>query len=147
MRAVAALLDQQKPLEAAELVAQYGTGEPKLRNALGVCLMRAGELGRALDLYKALCVEEGVVLRHNLPTPYLVNYATVLLLMRNVSGCAAVLHQMNGSDHPALARLRAALDRWINSHGWFTRFRIRNMDHVPAAPIELGFAPGELNDA
>lgn len=143
---IRALLDENRPKDAIELILRFGMSNAELRNAYGVCLMRAGELDKALEVYRGLCISDGVSLRMEAPTVQMVNYATVLLLKRNLSGCLSVLRHIQASSHPAAARLQTAIDRWKRSHTWFQRLRITLSDYAPATPIELDFPPGEVSE-
>lgn len=143
---IRALLEQNRPMDAIELIRKTGMSNAELRNAYGVCLMRAGELDKALEVYRGLCISDGVSLKSKAPVVHLVNYATALLLKRNVPGCLSVLRHIPNSSRPAAARLLSAIDRWRRSHTWFQRLKSALSDRVPATSIELDFPPGELPD-
>ena len=53
------LLSAGKPQEAAELLRRSGTGSLELGNAYGVCLMRAGDYRRAVDVFRSLVLSDG----------------------------------------------------------------------------------------
>ena len=84
---VQSFLNERQPQKAIEFLMRTGMGNADLRNAYGVCLMRAGELDKALDVYQALCLSGTVCLKPNVPTLHRANYAAVLLRKGNLSGC------------------------------------------------------------
>lgn len=139
------LLAAAKPQEAADLIRKHGFGSAELLNAYGVALMRAGETTKALDVYRGLCVGEGgLCLKPNLPTVYKLNFATALLLARNVSGCQALLREIVATDDPYVQRLRAAIDRWRGALRWWRRLAYDWYGVEPNIPVALDFQPGAL---
>ena len=142
---VQALLDENRPQDAAELLRRSGISNSTLSNAYGVCLMRCGELDKALDVYHNLCLSTSVCVKRDVPAEHMANYATALLLKRNVSGCRAVLQQIRESSNPAVVRLRSAIYQWEQSLSWAQRIRLKLLGRMPSRPIELPFPPGDLD--
>jgi hypothetical protein len=113
------LLDIGKPQEAVELVRKYRTGSSELSDAYGVALMRAGETARAVEVYRGLRINEsGFALKQNLPTSFKTNYATALLLVKNVTGCLSLLAEIDQEQDAYVQKLRAAIESWRRSLGW-----------------------------
>lgn len=129
---------------AIEYIKSIGMSNVQLRNAFGVCLIRAGELDKATDTFRALCVGEGVVLKSDADPLHLTNYATALLLKGNVSGCLNILQHLRDSEHAATARLRDAVERWRASLSWWQRFNVNLGTYEPGEQIELGYCAGEF---
>lgn len=138
------LLAENREKEALELVTRLGPGDDKMRNAYGVCLMRVGKLDAAIDVYRGLCIDEGVSLNSNTPPLHLVNYATALALKGNVGGCLAILQHLRESRHPAVDRLRAVVERWCSALPWWRRLGLKLGTYEPREGPDLGFPPGEL---
>ena len=72
------------------------------------------------------------------------NYATALLLARNVSGCVALLKEVNQEQVAYVGKLRAAIERWRRSLGWWRRLAFDWYGAEPSKPVTLDFQPGEL---
>jgi hypothetical protein len=130
-------LDENKPAEAIEFISRFGAANAALKNLYGVCLMRTGQLDKALEVYRGICIGHGVSLKSDAPIAHMVNYATVLLQHRNVAGCQDVLRHIEQSNHPGTARIQAALDRWRASLSSWERLKLRLSDYRPEKPIEL----------
>jgi hypothetical protein len=139
------LLDENRPKDAAELLQKGGLSNSTLANAYGVCLMRCGELDKALEVYRNLCMSTSVCVKRDARAEQLANYATALLLKRNLSGCVRALREIRDPSHVAAVRLQDAIHQWKRSLSWTQRVRLRLWDHVPSQPIELGFPPGDLD--
>lgn len=140
---VRTLLNDQRPREALVLIAKFGSSNDLVRNAYGVCLMRTGEVDRAVEVYRDLCIERGVSLKRGTLPVQLANYATALLLQGNLSGCLSVLRQLR-TPHPAAERLRGAIARWGQSLPWLRRLGVKLGAYEPRIPVDLGFPPGDL---
>jgi hypothetical protein len=142
---VRTLLDAGKPQDAADALRRFGTGSLELGNAYGVCLMRAEDFHRAVEVFRSLVLSDGgVCLRADVPTAVKTNYATALLLAGNVSGCLFTLQEIGQEQDPTIIRLRAAIDRWLASLTWWQRLWFKAAGEAPAKPVPLDFAPGEL---
>lgn len=139
------LVDEDNAREALDVIAKFGANSAEMRNAYGVCLMRAGDLDKAIETYRGLCVGEGVNLRSDAPPVHLTNFATALLLKGNLTGCLDILHHLQGSPHPAAARLQAAIDRWRQSLTWWQRLGLSTGAYEPRKPVDLGFPPGDFS--
>ncbi|MBE7508518.1 MAG: hypothetical protein HS101_19860 [Planctomycetia bacterium] len=137
------LLDQNKPSEAIELITRFGAKNEEIRNAYGVCLMRIGEYDKALEVYRGLCISQGVCLKPDAPIMHLINYATVLLLLQNVAGCIDILRQIPASSHPGAMRVQSAVDQWRKSLHWWQRLGwLGGIE--PNVAIDLDYPPGVL---
>jgi len=141
------LFDAGRPQEAAELIRRFGTAAPLMSNAYGVALMRSGEPARAIDVYRNLVISEsGVCLRPDVPVFFKTNYATALLLTRNIAGCLSVLREINDEQHPEVVRLRAAIAEWKRTLGRWQRFWLSIAGEASGKPVQLSFPPGVLDD-
>lgn len=139
------LLDAGKPQEAADVLRRFGTRSLELSNAYGVCLMRAGDAHRAVEVFRNLLLNDGgICLKADVPTAVKTNYAMALLLAGNVYGCLFTLQEIGEDQDPAVIRLRAAVDRWLGSLRWWQRLWFKAAGEAPAKPVPLDFAPGEL---
>ena len=139
---VRARLNEGKPREALDLLRRYGISSEELRNAYGVCLMRTGELAKAVEAYRDLVIDRsGVCLKPEAPAVFKTNFATALLLTNNVSGCLSVLKEVGPAQHPAVIRLRAAIARWRCSLGWRQRIAFALYGKEPGKPVLLDGPP------
>ncbi|HUU82801.1 MAG TPA: hypothetical protein VM243_04775 [Phycisphaerae bacterium] len=142
---VQTLLDAGKPKEAIELVRRFGTSSPEMSNVYGVALLRAGEAAKAVEFYRGICLSTcSACLKADLPTVFKTNYATALLLVKNVAGCLAILQELAQEQNPYVQKLRAAIDRWRRSLGWWKRLAFDLYGAEPDKPVSLDFPPGEL---
>jgi hypothetical protein len=140
------LLSEDKPKDALDVIRRFGTTCPELSNACGVCLMRAGEVTRAVELYRNLCIGVGsVCLRPDVAPVFETNFATALLLAGNVAGCLSVLQEIDREDDPGVVRLRAAIARWKRSLTWLERCWFALSREAPNRPVVLDFPPGDLD--
>lgn len=140
------LLDAGRPKDAVELIRKFGASSPELSNAYGVALMRAGETAKAVDVYRGLCVgESGFCLKADLPTDFVANYATALLLANNVSGCVATLREITEPGDPYVVKLRAAIRGWRRTLGWWRRLAFDWYGVEPDRPVPLDFPPGAFH--
>ncbi|MBE7506191.1 MAG: hypothetical protein HS101_07870 [Planctomycetia bacterium] len=137
------LLDQDKPADALDVIARFGAKNDEIRNAYGVCLMRLGELDKALEVYRSLCISQGVCLKPDAPVAHLINYATDLLLLQNVAGCIDILREIRASSHPGAARVQSAVDQWRRSLRWWQRLSLL-VGIEPDVAIRLEYPPGVL---
>lgn len=118
---------------------------PEIRNLKGVCLLRMGAAERAVQLYRSYLIVSGTTnLRTDVDQSHIINYATALLLSGRPSGCLEILSDLGETSHPAAARLRAAIDAWSRTLGFWQRFNwwIGKMEPKPCV-VPLSFVPGE----
>lgn len=135
-------LQAEGPRKALEALDRAKASGPWAANARAVCLLRLGEAGRALEVFRGL-VQSGAGLRDDAPTAFKVNYATAQLLAGNLTGCIVTLGQTRDEGHPSVQRLRAALRRWRSGLSFWEKARSLLGFDVDK-PVELGFPPGEL---
>lgn len=143
MQRVAPLLDAGDAQRALDLIGSKPT-DSFLQNARGVCLMRLGRVREAIDLYRDI-VLHGDALNLDLAQPaiFLTNFATALLLDRNVTGCRSALSELRQDDHPSVVRLLEFIGRWKKGLSWWHRFLFITYGEV-RRPVVVDFPPGEL---
>jgi hypothetical protein len=120
---------------------------PQVRNVRGVCLLRLGRYEKALQLFRSLVLEgSGDRVRSDLPTVYLTNLATALLLTGHPSSCLALLDEIDKESHPTVIRLRKEIHQWQATltfaerlNWWFGRLE------PPHCPIVIHFLPGDFD--
>ena len=136
----ASLIDQ-----ALASLPKKDSGDPYLENARAVCLLRAGHSAAAVSILGKLIFQEesATCLHPNLPTTFITNFATAMLMERQVGGCRTALDQVTQSNHSTVQRLRAALERYQRSLGRWDRL-LFTVYEIVKAPIPLDWAPGEL---
>lgn len=122
---------------------------PETLNAIGVCLMRSGQIKEAVSLYHPLVMKAGCTwMRPEVPSLYKLNFATALLLSGTPAGCLSALKDINEPGHPTVVRLQAAIKKWEASLSIWRRWdwRINHMEPSKCR-VELDFVPGEFCDA
>jgi len=141
---VRALLDQDTPDAALQLIGTGRDEPPAVKNAHAVCLLRLGQAEPAIRLLRQLVLPNEVFsIPPDIPDTYKLNFATALLMEGNIDGCLNALSALQNRDHPTAKALRSALDRWRKGLSFGQRFKL-SMGSVPDVPIALGFPPGEL---
>lgn len=137
------LLKAGKPEKALHLLRGCGVSSPWLSNATGVCQLRLGNAKPAMDIYRRLVLEAGGThLRADVPAVFRINFAQALLSSGHIEGCLTALDEV-ATDHPAVARIRAAIDRWKDSLTFWERLQWK-LGGEPARPVVLEYPPGDL---
>ena len=109
--------------------------------------MRLGRFAAAVDLYRALLVEDDTVfLNLDRPTHFITNYATALLLEQNVAGCLSTLEELKQEENPMVRVLRGAIRQWRRELGWWGRLLLA-LSGVVRKPVSLDFPPGQVAPA
>src|SRR5262249_41369130 len=101
--------------KALDVIARARSKSPWATNALGVCQLRLGNAGVAVDVFRGLVLAGSVFLRADVPAVFKTNFATALLAADNLAGCLRVLEEMRDEENPAVRRLREAVRRWKGS--------------------------------
>ncbi len=139
-----ALLRRGDPQGALALLGSRRPGDLLFDNARGVCLMRLGRARSPIGVYQQLVLHPGSInLRLDVPPVLVTNFATALLLEGNVTGCSVILRELGDDVHPAVVRLRAAIDRWRSQLGWWERLQF-SLYGAAKRPVDLGTEVGEL---
>lgn len=142
----AELADAGEVEKAFKLLLALNNPTDAVYNARGVCLMRLGRLDEALRVFRAFVLQSGCVwMRPDLAVIHRVNYATALLLSGLTSGATAILSEVHQEDHPAVVRLRGALDGWVRNLSWWQWLNWKT-GVAAAVPVSLPFIPGEFFD-
>ncbi|QDU98429.1 tetratricopeptide repeat protein [Lignipirellula cremea] len=121
-------------------------GDPLLRNAVGVCLLRAGRAEEAIPLLRSLVMAPGSTwLRPEMPTSYKANFATALFLGGHPAGCWEVLGEINEPTHPTVQQLRRAMAQWELSLSMWQWLNWRMCRIAPSpSPRAVDFVPGDF---
>jgi hypothetical protein len=137
---VGQLLREGKPEAALALTA--GDNAPWVRNARGVCLLRLGRAGQAVEALRDLVfAPAGFGVREDAHPVFQANYAAALLLDGNRDGFWAIFSRIRDRGHPAVARLDDAVHRW--KAGLTAWQRLGSL--LGGGPrFTLDFPPGEL---
>jgi hypothetical protein len=135
------LLQVEGPAEALEFLSQVKGQSPWLTNAVGVCLLRAGQTQRALELFRGLALGGGFSLRDDVPVRFKTNYATAQLLCGMHAACAITLSQTRAESDPSVRRLREGIRRWQKGLSFWQRCRL--LFGADVGPVTLD-QPGEL---
>lgn len=139
-----ALLEAGQVEEAHRLVSHRDFSDPYLKNAAGVCLLRLGKYAEAVTLFRSLALAANQVnLRPEAPLHFKTNFATALLLSGHLRGCEDVLAELGEDDHPLVARLLRAIERWKASLTFWQRLRHWLGGDV-GVQVTLDFPPGDV---
>jgi hypothetical protein len=141
---VKALLQEQAPEKALHAITHSRLKSPWMTNAVGVCHLRLGNTKQAVEFFRSLVVFSAVQLSRDAPLVFKTNYATALLASDNVKGCLAVLNELDDEEHPAVQRLRAAVQRWKQSLSLWHKLQWYLGD-PPQRPVTLEFPLGEVD--
>ncbi|QDT91120.1 hypothetical protein [Gimesia algae] len=137
------LLQANSPDKALTLIANSKIKTPWLRNATAVCQLRLGNPQVAIEIYRSLLVNGGIFLRADAPVVFKVNFAVALLLNQNLPGFYNALSELKDEEHPSIPKLKAAVKNWRQQLTLWQKFQLI-CGNQPHAPLELGFAPGDL---
>jgi len=141
---VQVLLDTGQADKALEALRSTGQRSKALLNAYGVCLMRTGQVDKANAVFRNLVIPgQGFCLDPEAPTIFKTNYAVALLLGKHVDGCIGVLNQIEDQAHPAVVKIRSAIEEWKRTLGRLRRFFIPILG-LPDTTVPMGFPPGDL---
>jgi hypothetical protein len=112
------LLTDGQPAEALD-AATRAVRCPWVENARGVCLLRLGRPGQAVEVLRGLVYDPtGLTIRADAEPLFLANYATALLLSGNDDGFLGVLGAVRDRKHPYVTRLTDAVRRWKAGMTW-----------------------------
>jgi hypothetical protein len=138
------LLAAGRPAEAFLFISRAKSKSPWATNALAVCQLRQGNVRTALDIFRGLVLAAGGInVRSDIPVVFKTNFAVTLLHAQNVAGCLSVLAKLNEDEHPTVARLNAAIDRWKANLTLWERMNWYMGGH-PDRPVEMDFPSGDL---
>ncbi len=132
--------------KAANLLATAGR-DAKVRNALGVCLMRMGKVDSAVEVFRSFVLMPGTVIeRGDVNHASKRNFATALIMKGYPSGALDVLAETHDPDHPMAVRLREAIAQWEKSLPWLRWFDWK-LNHIEPknCHVPLTFEPGEFD--
>lgn len=141
---VDALLEKGHAKHALDIISRAKSNSPWAANAAGVCQLRLGTTKAATDIYRRLLLSSvGATIREDAPTVFKTNYATSLLAEGNLQGCLLVLADVKRDPHPAVQKLRSAIERsrqklsFWGKLQWYTGLRM-------TYPVDLDFPLGDL---
>ena len=136
------LLDRQATGEALEALNTSGLNTRAVQNAKGVCLMRIGRVEGAAKILCELVLPKGAfTIPDDVPAELRANYAATWFLQGDYVAGAAILGQAPDRRHPAVKRLKAALQAWKKTLPWWRRvllpLGVNPKTSLPAGP-EIG---------
>lgn len=119
------------------------TDSPWVRNARGVCLLRLGRTGEAVDALRDLVFSpHGFAVRADAHPVFQANYAVALLLDGNADSFWSIIGGIPDRSHPAVVRLDDAVARW--KAGMTFGQRVASALGVGGPRFALDFPPGDL---
>lgn len=138
------LLDTGRAEQALDLLKGGGNRSKAAVNAYGVCLMRLGRIDEATAVFRKLVASgAGFSIDTDTPTVFQTNYGMALLLGKHVDGCVGVLNQIKDQAHPAVIKIRGAIEEWKRTLGSVRRF-LALLLGLPDATVPTAFPPGDL---
>lgn len=134
---------------AAIGILQAAGRDPGVRDLLGVCLMRSGEVEQAVALYRQFVLHPNSVLeRPEVSDVCKRNFATALLMKGLPSGALEVLASMHDSESLRSVQIRAAIVNWERTLSFFRRLDWKlNCVEPPNCRVPIDFEPGEIEYA
>lgn len=145
LRDVEALLQKDEPKQALSLLSRAKNESLWLRNAVGVCQLRLGNAQFAVDIFRGLAINDKAFgFRQDVPTVFKTNFATAMLLSENLDGCLNVLGELRNSQHPAVDKLRGAIEKWKSGFSLFQKI-MWWFGSQPTRPVFLDYPPGDLS--
>lgn len=144
LKDVQSFLDRKQVQDALASLGRNRTASPWLQNAQGVCQLRLGNINGAIEIFARLVLSNGgVVVRRDVPTIFLANYATALLASGNLPGCQWILNEIQEKSHPSAERVRDAIKRWRAGLTLWQRFLLALNGETKMPPV-LDFPLGDL---
>jgi hypothetical protein len=138
------LLDEGKPQQALDLVNRRDQDSAEWRNARGVCLLRLGKVDEAAGVLREVVFpDDSIAIPDDMPSLYRANFATAMLLKRNLVAGIPILRRLNGEPHPYIRQLSTALARWDKSLNFVQRL-LGTVEWYPDKPFPLDFPPGAV---
>ena len=137
------LLEAEDIKQALDLLLRTRSASLWSQNAIGVCQLRLGQTQAAIALFRGMVVSETLLVRDHVPTVCRTNFATALLVSRNIPGCVAVLSELTPEDHPTVVKLNDAIKRWKSNLTLWQKIQWYTGTELNHA-VELGFPPGDL---
>ena len=108
----------EKALETLKMA----KGTKAVSNARGVCLLRLGRAEDAIRVYRGLVLQSGQnFAKPDVPTEYVLNFATSLFLSGSPSGCLSLICYLDEVQHPSVRRLRDAVRSWVKTLSFWQR--------------------------
>lgn len=137
------LLNQNLPVEALEFIEHIGQKSPDIENARGVCLMRTGKINEAVVVLRDNIYKGHICIPSDTPVLYKINFVTAMILANNKEAAFPVLTRLNKNEHPYIAKLKDAVNQWVNSLSFFEKLRYK-IGSYSDKPINIDFQPGEI---
>ncbi len=138
------LLEAGHAEEARKLIQRQKSIDVLLNNALGVCLLRLGQIQPALKVFRSLTYAGGgIVMRSDAPLLLKTNLATAMLLTGEIAGCQEILCEIHDDDDPTVMKLRGAIRQWKKSltlWQWINWYMGGDVNR----PVVLDFPPGDV---
>lgn len=139
---VALFLDNHQIDQALQNLKGARPVTSRIQNAIAVCWLRLSRPKQALPVLRSLALANGIIVRQDVPSAYVINLATALLLEKNLQGCESMLAELN-PDIPAVKQLREAIRSWKQGLSFWEKVRFHFSGEM-SKPLTLEFAPGVL---
>ncbi|MFH1716007.1 MAG: hypothetical protein ABIF19_01540 [Planctomycetota bacterium] len=137
------LLEQDRPQDALNLIEHVGQNTPAMKNAQGVCLLRLGRIEDAICVLREIAFQGHVCIPSDTPAVYQANFATAMLMANHKDGAIDLIKQLDAKRCPAVAELKAAIDRWEKSMPLVRRLLFK-IGIYPSTPMPIDFVLGDL---
>jgi len=140
---VKGLLDQGRAQEAMEFVNHLGQETAPIKNARGVCLLRLGRAEAAVSEFREITFRGFMCIPSDTPVVYQTNFATAMLITNQKTGAIEIINGLDGNKHPAVAKVKAAIDKWKEGLNPLQRFLCK-IGVYPGKAVPIDFVPGDL---
>lgn len=137
------LLDQNHPQEALNLINHVNSDSPPMKNAQGVCLLRLGRAEDAVSVLRGIVFQGYICIPSDTPVVYKTNFVTAMLMANHKESVMGVIEDLDEGQHPAVARLKAAMRNWFKSLSLFQRL-LSKVRIYSRKPVSIDFPPGDL---
>ncbi len=144
MDRIRALLNEGRALEALNLINHVGQTSAQWQNARGVCLLRLGRTDEAVTVLRDVVFPDNCIfVPDDVPALYRANFATAMILVRNIEAAYHILEYMDVRGHPYAQQLATAFQRWNKTLSWIQRL-LGSLGWYPDKSICLDFPPGAV---
>jgi len=136
------LLSSDQTEKALLFIDKNGTQNQEMKNALGVCLMRAGRIEQAVTVLRDLVFQNHICIPDETPPLYQANYATALLLQNYNQMAIEIIKRIPVNSHPYVAQLHQAIGQWQKSLPLLRQMQCLLGLYPSGCRVPMEFKPG-----
>ncbi len=136
------LLSLDQTEKALMFIEKHGSQSQEMKNALGVCLMRAGHVEQAVNVLRDLVFQNFICIPSDTPPLYQANYATALLLKNYNQMAIEIIKKLPIDSHPYVAQLHRAIRQWQKNLPLLHQLRCLLGLYPSVSRVPMDFKPG-----